>query len=213
MNPKNEIVRVSHLLQAELEPVIVELGAADGDDSEWMRYAAQLHGGRQPRQYLVEPDADLCAVIRNERLGKSLGDARLFNWAIAATNDYRTFWRADNELQQLRASGSIRRPTGHLIEFPWCTFTETSVNTVTLDTFFADNRLAFIDLLWVDIQGAERDMIAGGQYALDRTHWLFIEAEEKELYEGQALREELLALLPQFQVVERFNWNLLLEHK
>ena len=70
-----------------------------------------------------------------------------------------------------------------------------------------------IDMLWVDIQGAERDMIAGGQNALSRTRYLFIEAETTELYEGMALRDELLTLLPGFKVIEEFEYNLLLEAK
>ncbi len=56
-------------------------------------------------------------------------------------------------------------------------------------------------------------MIHGGGMTLANTRYLFIEAEQVELYEGQALRDELLSLLPQFKVIGEFDYNLLLEAK
>ncbi len=70
-----------------------------------------------------------------------------------------------------------------------------------------------VDLLWVDIQGAERDMIAGGQRTLKNTRYLFIEAEEQQFYEGQAVRPELLAMLPGWEVIGEFDYNLLLRNQ
>jgi hypothetical protein len=85
----------------------------------------------------------------------------------------------------------------------------------TLDTIFRCEGLAKIDLLWVDIQGAERDMIQGGGFALAHTRYLFIEAETEELYAGEALKPELLALLGDhgFALVQDFGCNVLLERK
>jgi FkbM family methyltransferase len=48
---------------------------------------------------------------------------------------------------------------------------------MTLDSVARETQLDRIDLLWVDIQGAERDMIAGGRHALSRTRYMMIEAE------------------------------------
>ena len=210
VNPKCEIAAVSRILARIEHPVIVELGACDGDDSEWMREACKHE---HERYIMVEPDPELCRVIREERLGH----ATLFEAAIvgdANAPEYVDFYVTENDKQQLRASGSTHQPTGHLKEFPWCKFPKKiKVKGYTLDLLFEVCGLTRIDLLWVDIQGAERDMIAGGQEALAATRYLFIEAEEQELYEGQALRPELLSLLPDFRVIREFNWNLLLEHR
>jgi hypothetical protein len=55
-------------------------------------------------------------------------------------------------------------------------------------------------------------MIAGGQAALEQTHFLFIEAESVEMYAGQATKPELLKLLPGWKVLEDFGFNILLEN-
>jgi hypothetical protein len=111
-------------------------------------------------------------------------------------------------------SGSIRKPVKHLELFPEIIFPNIHITPcMSLDHLFLSVGVPYIDLLWVDIQGAERDMIAGGGLALSKTRYLFIEAEQTELYEGQALREELLSLLPGFKVIQELDYNLLLEAK
>jgi hypothetical protein len=113
-----------------------------------------------------------------------------------------------------RGSGSVHRPTGHMVRTPDYVFQKTeNIPCFTLDHIFERVGLDHIDMLWVDIQGAERDMIAGGHYALTRTRYLFIEAEESEQYEGQAVRPELLGLLPAWTVIESFDFNLLLRNE
>ncbi len=84
------------------------------------------------------------------------------------------------------------------------------VHVYTLDAIFEREWLTKIDLLWVDIQGAERDMIAGGAKALSHTRYMFMEAETTELYEGQAMRGELLAMLPGWTLLGEFEANVLL---
>ena len=50
------------------------------------------------------------------------------------------------------------------------------------------------------MQGAEGDMIAGGQATLARTRYLYTEYSNEEIYEGEPTLETLLAMLPNFQL-------------
>ena len=202
MSTEAERKAVSALIKRD--SIIVELGAHKGEDSAWMSKLKPLV------QVCVEPDPD-----NFKEMYKVLFDvpSRAIWGAITAEdNGHVDFFACDNATGQDRASGSIRRPTGHLKHFEWCKFERVvKVPAFTLDTIAKD--LPRIDLLWVDIQGAERDMIAGGREALAKTHHIFIEAEEVEMYEGQALRPELLAMLPDFEVMETFDYNLLLRRR
>jgi hypothetical protein len=57
-------------------------------------------------------------------------------------------------------------------------------------------------------------MIAGGRETLKRTRFMMIEAEpEVELYEGQALKPELIAMLPEWEIVKDFGYNLLMANR
>jgi 2-O-methyltransferase len=153
---------------------------------------------------LVEPDP------RNwERIARG-PLRRLLKCAIAKKTGWRDFWFSQGEL----GSGSILEPTGHLVHFPHIQFTQSPspLPCYSLDDLYAICKLKEVDLLWVDIQGAEAEMIEGGANALSRTHYLFMEAEEVEFYAGQKLRPQLLEMLPDWKVIETLDYNLLLEN-
>jgi FkbM family methyltransferase len=66
---------------------------------------------------------------------------------------------------------------------------------ITLDDLFESLQIGAVDLLKVDIQGAERMMIEGGKKALTAVRSLYIEVSFEEFYEGCALFGELDAML------------------
>ena len=70
-----------------------------------------------------------------------------------------------------------------------------------------------IDLIWADVQGAEGDLIEGGRQALARTRYFYTEYDDQELYEGQIPLAKLLSLLPEFEIVPRYRWDVLLRNR
>lgn len=212
----DEYMAVRKVCSPLRQPVIVELGARTGEDEDALRRAF-----REPCKYvMVEADMQNCQAIMDHSHSSQMSGAyltinrRLILGAVAGHNGLVTF-HGSKSADDARTSGSIRRPTGHLRFFPEIEFPDelkTVVPCYTLDEIFRRELLEKIDLLWVDIQGAERDMIAGGAAALARTRYLFIEAEETELYEGEALKPELIAMLPGWNVLQDFGYNLLMRN-
>ncbi len=210
MATEQEQAAVIRALAGKEFPVIIDLGAHHGEEYEWLSRCC----GRLGQYIAVE--ADPRNVIELTRVLMGVPRTKVIYSAIAEHNGLVTLHLCDNKADQAKGSSSIHKPTGHLEHFKWCTFDErTSVPAINLDllleTHLPDD--IPIDLLWVDIQGAERDMIAGGTEALKRTRFLMIEAESVEMYEGQALKPELLALLPDFEVVEDFGYNCFLRRR
>ncbi len=212
MSTPAEVAAITGILKKIEAPVIVELGAYHGEDSAWMRQVAPNY----KLNVLVEPDSrNFSHVLRSVQ-----GYAEVFPvmGAISNRTGRTIFYTGLNQDQPagISASGSIRNPTAHREIFPDITFPlnlRTHVACWTLDDLIKDLHIDSVDLLWVDIQGAERDMIAGGQRTLRNTRYLFIEAEEQAFYEGQAVRPELLAMLPGWEVIGEFEYNLLLENR
>src|SRR5579862_530596 len=204
MATTEEQAAIRQILKPLRSPTIVELGAHCGEDEKWIAPAC----ADPPKYVMVEADVRNAQVIIDQMEG---WNRRVIVGAVAAANGLVYFHVSDNAIGQGRGSGSIRKPTGHLVHMPWCTFPfSTVVPSYTLDEIFRREWLTQIDLLWVDIQGAERDMISGGQAALSKTRYLFMEAENIEFYEGQALRPELIAMLPGWTVMQEFECNILM---
>jgi FkbM family methyltransferase len=111
-------------------------------------------------------------------------------------------------------SGSIRKPKEHLVEHPWCKFeNKIEIKTMTLDTWCTQQQVDKIDFMWVDVQGAEVDLIRGAQAALRQTRFIYTEYSNREVYEGQINLRQLLGLLPDFEVVHRYVNDVLLRNK
>lgn len=200
------VIRALH--ETDRPIVVVDLGSHHADEHYWLSGLFEL-----ARYIAVEADPRNAAVIRN-RFRPVMGKEQvtLIEGAIAAHNGTIKLHLCDNKADQAKGSSSTHQPTGHLEHFKWCTFDESvEVPAITLDKLAVD--IPVIDLLWADLQGAERDMIAGGTEALKRVRFLMIEAESVELYEGQALKPELLALLPDFEVVEDLGYNVFLRRR
>lgn len=193
---KHEYVWCREILQACQQAVVVELGAHHGTDSSYLYDSCP--GG--PALYVaVEADPRNLPNIRIH-MKHRLNHFVLVHAAIADYDGTADLYQADGE--KGTGSSSIRRPKKHLETWPDITFERTvKVPAVRLDTLATDLSIGEIDLLWCDIQGCERDMIAGGQETLARTRWLLAEADSEEYYEGQAMRDELPGLLPDFELV------------
>jgi FkbM family methyltransferase len=176
-------------LAGTTDPIIVELGAYDGCDT------VRLYDALRPSVMLAtEPDPRLWEAFR-QRVGERY--VIMLPVAVGACIGQTVLYLSDPP-----GSSSVRRPKRHLELFPHVQFR--SVQTVmicTLDAIFHELKAPRIDLLWCDVQGAERDVIAGGQTALRYTRYALLECDREELYEGQLVRPQLLDALPGWEII------------
>lgn len=88
------------------------------------------------------------------------------------------------------------------------------VPSTTLDEFFEAERGKRV-ALWVDVEGAAGLVFAGGSHVLRDTSHLIVEVEERPVWNGQALRRDIVRLLRKHGLVpiardfqSRFQFNL-----
>lgn len=196
-------------------PTILEIGANDGEHTCWF-----LDAFEKPRIYCFEPEPRAIARFKSK-----VGDrpnVRLHEIAVGETDGDALFFRSDGVAEDPNFprpesgwdySGSLKSPKGHLAKYPWVKFENTIVvRRRALDSWAAENGVEAVDLLWMDVQGAERDVIRGASATLAKTRYVFTEYSEDELYEGQVGLAEILRLLPQFRVVRCFSEDVLLQN-
>jgi 2-O-methyltransferase len=108
-------------------------------------------------------------------------------------------------------SSSLLEPTGHRSVHPWITFERTcEVETARLDDW-ADRVISdeVIDFTWMDVQGAEHLVIAGGALTFARTRFCYFEYSESELYRGQQGLRPLLRALGTYRLLATYENNAL----
>lgn len=111
-------------------------------------------------------------------------------------------------------SGSIRRPYKHLNFHPEVRFEKMiEVPIVTLDAWADMHGINHVDFIWADVQGAESDLVQGASRILGSTRYFYTEYSNVEMYEGQVDLATLAAMLPDFAVVRRYQWDVLFRNR
>jgi 2-O-methyltransferase len=198
------------------DPVILDIGCNHGEHTlEFLRLF------KASKVYAFEPDPRALdgfrSMVKNER-------AKLFDFAISDKDGTTEFHVSDGlhpwpKWKEVRStgwdlSGSIKKPKRHLEVYPWCTFNDSiTVKTKRLDTWCREEGIESIDFIWADVQGAEENLIKGGQEALNRTRYFYTEFSNQELYEGQISLREIVKLLLDFEIVYRFSNDVLFKNK
>jgi FkbM family methyltransferase len=70
-----------------------------------------------------------------------------------------------------------------------------SVNLITLDYFFKNKTLKKPVLLKIDVQGAERDVVAGGRDTLKKVDFVLMETAFTPLYHGEPFFIEMIEIM------------------
>jgi FkbM family methyltransferase len=191
---------VEHTFRHPGRKTFLELGAHSGSDTAWLSRipGVSLHA--------FEPDP------RNHP--PLLPNVTEHRAAIAETDGRAPFLLSESGWgREWTYSSSLRRPKYHLQRYPVTFGDSIVVDTIALDSFTHLAGVTAIDFIWADVQGAEGDMVRGGLETLHRTRYLYTAYSDDESYEGQAPLRDLLALLPNFRVIELWPEEVLLENR
>jgi len=128
---------------------------------------------------------------------KNRGIPNMYQAVITDKDDDTVIFHESNNEQ----SSSVLNLKTHLQEHPWVHYVNnTPMQTITVDTFFKRNNLdASKYSFWnFDIQGAELLALKGATESLKYATALYLEVNEKELYEDCALIENIDTFLREY---------------
>jgi FkbM family methyltransferase len=186
-----EIFRIDEAL------TIFDIGSCEGEDA--IRYARLFPNARV---YACEPLPENLAIL-NENLRRFAPEASITLLPIAVgdrdgrASFYVSSGHPDDrprsaEWDYGNKSSSLLRPDRHREIFPWIRFDRTiEVPTERLDHVAARLQVESIDLIHLDVQGAELAVLEGAGELLARARAIWMEVEAIPLYEDQPLKPEI----------------------
>lgn len=148
------------------------------------------------RVWLVEANPEAAAAL--ERKYAHEPRCKVIPRAIAATRGNVRFHiasHASSSAIQFGAEPPLSQQTERIVNVP----------AISLDDLFQQEQIEQIDLMKVDIQGAERMLIQGGQQALKRVRLIYIEV----LFETESPTTALMGELHQLLTALGFRLRLL----
>jgi len=202
-----------NILAVQLTPVIFELGVYDGKNTHQLIMCCD---SGNPKVYAFEPDPRnvvACAAAVPETVN-------FFAAAVGNVTGKVPFHLSSPDPTGATASSSLSPFKDHIKVFDWCHEDGTvEVDCWRLDDFCLKYKVDHIDLIYMDVQGAERMVIEGAHEILKRTKYIFTEFEgltlkdEGTLYEHSSSLERILSLLPGWSALEVLGGDALLKNE
>ena len=193
---------------------VMEFGACDGYHTNLLCEILSSRGGPYS-MHAFEPGHFLLNsfVSQNARHFPSL----VFNvMAVGAVDGITDFYQSQSTTpgQSFIGSSSIKEPDLVTEIYPM-NFQKTSCQCCRLDTYCHEKSIPYIDFIWSDIQGAEKDLILGGQDAFSRTRFFYTEVSSAGLYAdtGYSTPDGLMRFLPgKWELVEDYGGDVLFKN-
>ena len=166
-------------------PIIVEAGAFDGSDT--FSFSQRWPNGHV---YAFEPLPTLANKVRIATANCS--NVTFVESAFASTDEpFITLYSFD-PTESEHAPSSILQPGDHLELAPDVKFdSKVTVPAISIDNWYQSVDSPIIDLLWLDLQGAELLVLQRGESLLASTKCCHIEVAKKPLYQGGATFDEV----------------------
>jgi len=207
MNSENQLPNLTPYLASPTKPeielpklfwgkqnlTIFDIGSCEGEDT--IRYCRLFP---QSQVYSFEPLPDNQALVLANFKRYQISNARLMPMALSDKSGAAQFHVSSGtppsqfmgeEWNYGNKSSSLLPPANKDPMFGWVEFKETiNVQCETLDDVCRENRIAHIDFIHMDVQGAEALVLQGASQMLKNITALWLEVSERQLYTGQMLR-------------------------
>lgn len=220
------IDKIHELVGSRDEVVIFEVGCADGTDTR--QFLNKF--GDNLKIYTFDPDPTNIKAMSAEggQDVKGNNNAILRNdprhtftpSAIAAQDGSTVFTRSRNVngpgggQDWGRYSGSIYEPKTIVNSpkygnrWPMIQYDEKiDVTTRSIDSFCAENSIYHIDFMWMDVQGAEKEVFKGAINMLGKIDYIYTEYHEEEMYEGATNLATVTEYLHAYDLEQNWVYN------
>lgn len=168
--------------------IVIEAGSWDGADTCF--FSQHLTEGKV---YSFEPFPQFYYQTCQRLYG--IRNAEVSPYALAEKTQQYTFYLSEIEGKPW-CSNSILKPKEHLVVNPHVKFEkQMDVFGINLDEWFEQKKLDHIDMMWLDLQGAEPSVLKAAPNILSKTKYIYSEISFLENYEGVMLYDDYKAFL------------------
>lgn len=206
-SPSPIAIELGILFHSDQKIVIFDIGACEGEDS--IRYANMY---RHATVYSFEPLPKNFKKAQENITRYNMSNIFPFCVALGDTEGDTNFYvstgspeGADdlNGWDYGNKSSSLLPPNQVTIHYDWLKFDDViTVKTTTLAQFCQKHYIEKIDLIHMDVQGAELMVLRGAGTYLDETKAIWLEVEAVSLYKDQPLKKDIEAFMAQHDFIK-----------
>jgi FkbM family methyltransferase len=166
-------------------PIIIDAGAHKGRDT--LEFIAQWP---LCTVHAFEPVPALFEVLKTRTA--EIKNVHVYPFALSEKMSIQTFYLSDHKKN---AVSSLLEPDQIKQQLPAVQFNHVNVQTITLDDWAIQCNISTVDLIWLDVQGAELAVFKGATELLQSVKAIHCEVSLVERYKNQPLYPEIKAFL------------------
>lgn len=183
--------------------VIIEAGVCDGLDTNFFAKSFP-----KSKIYGFEPIPELYQQALS--LNKDYSNVYLNQLALGEFTENKKIYVSDR-FGKKWGSSSVLKPKEHLNVHTEITFnSELEIGIVNLDEWCEKNKISYVDLMWLDLQGMEPNVIKSSPNIISKTKFIYSEVSLIETYENVIKYDEFKKYMIDigFNIVfEDFPWR------
>jgi FkbM family methyltransferase len=153
----------------------------------------------------------------------NITNVKIYNKAVSDTNEFLKFYVSSSNRDNNPSinwnlgnkSSSILKPEKHLDIIDFIQFENIiNVDSITLRSFFVQESLEYIDIMQIDVQGAELMVLKGLGDKIKNVYVIWLEVSKLELYKEQPLQTDIYRFMRAsgFMLVKDTLYNLQGDH-
>lgn len=192
---------VNDLLDNKKNCVILEIGSHYGEDTIEL-----INIFDNPKIYCFEPHPNNLAFMKKTFTSNS--NIKIFPLAVCDKDGFEDFYMINSPLLDKRSIpdkykwiGSdyldlnLNDSGGSSLKYGYRNndTKKIKVETISLDSWSKQQKVYEVDFMWIDVQGSEKEVVAGGKKILSNTKYVWIEYGEI-FYDGGMNKEETIIL-------------------
>lgn len=174
---------ISKCFEGKIYPIILDIGSHHGESLKFFKEISP-----NAHVYCFEPDPESYAILK-----KNFPDhSDLYNLAVSDIIGHESFYR--NPISHTNSLYKVNLESNDSIKIQQEKETKTSefldvvnqpiiVSSSTLDTIISDHKIDQIDLLKIDVQGAETKVLNGARNILHMVNSIVVEVAFFDFYE------------------------------
>lgn len=220
--------QIKELIGEKQDIVIFEVGCADGTDTK--KFLSTFDSNLTIYTFDPEPiNIKYMTTLGSKDAWGNNNDIlvqdsrhKFSPYAISNNDGITTFNRSRNITPNNfeegflvgRYSGSIHEPLTYFksekygSRWPGTVFEEKiTIECKKLDTFCKENNVSHIDFLWMDTQGAEREVLTGATEMLSNIDYVYTEYYDEEMYKSCAGLAEIKEILTGFELIGDWRYS------
>ena len=189
-----------NIYNKESKIVIFEIGCCEGEDT--IKYSRMFPNSKI---YSFEPVPDNYQKTIENLHEYGVDNAQTFQIALSDNDSIIDFYLSEghpfdipktNQWNYGNKSSSLLPPKELHERYDWLRLNKMiEVQSSSLYTFCFENNIPEIDLIHMDVQGAELLVLKGAKEYLNKVNMIWLEVETVELYKGQSLRDDVVDFL------------------